>query len=366
MQSNITTTGGTQTGFVVTEGLLGGLNTAGQTAGDPVWLGAGGTLLYGLINKPYAPAHLVFIGIVTKVSAGNGEIFVKVQNGFELEELHNVDLETTVPVNGHILGYDGTLWVNKTIAAWLGYTPANDSTFLYDKFMTNQFAYFLPMDGITLYDTLRVGGTLTSVGTVSALSETPMGVLYTTPSAAGSVAGLYGSSFGGSGYLGSAFQFEIIRKFRINTNNGAQRLFIGISSLYNTTAPTNVEPTTLLNSIGLAKLQGSPNLHFVWNDNTGTASSLDLGSGFLGTDTTCTYKLRIYKLSNVPVIFIELTKIVNSTGVVTSTSYNITGDYNTGVSYFPFLWIGNNTGGAGACSIKDYGCIQVKRNIIAS
>jgi hypothetical protein len=366
MQSNITTTGGTQTGFVVTEGLLGGLNTAGQTAGDPVWLGAGGTLLYGLINKPYAPAHLVFIGIVTKVSAGNGEIFVKVQNGFELEELHNVDLETTVPVNGHILGYDGTLWVNKTIAAWLGYTPANDSTFLYDKFMTNQFSYFLPMDSITLYDTLRVGGTLTSIGTVSALSETPMGVLYTTPSTAGSVAGLYGSSFGGSGYLGSAFQFEIIRKFRINTNNGAQRLFIGISSLYNTTAPTNVEPTNLLNSIGLAKLQGSPNLHFVWNDNTGTASSLDLGSGFLGTDTACTYKLRIYKLSNVPVVFIELTKIVNSTGVVTSTSYNITGDYNTGVSYFPFLWIGNNTGGAGACSIKDYGCIQVKRNIIAS
>jgi hypothetical protein len=123
MQSDITTTGGTQTGFVITEGLLGGLNTAGQTAGDPVWLGANGALIYGLINKPYAPAHLVFIGIVTKVSAGNGEIFVKVQNGFELEELHNIDLKTTVPVNGHILGFNGTLWVNKTIAGWLGGAP---------------------------------------------------------------------------------------------------------------------------------------------------------------------------------------------------------------------------------------------------
>ena len=125
MQSDITTTGGTQTGFVVTEGLLGGLNTAGQIAGDPVWLGPTGTLIYGLINKPYAPAHLVFIGIVTKVSAGNGEIFVKVQNGFELEELHNVDLVTTTPISGHLLGFNGTLWVNKTIAGWLGYTPAN-------------------------------------------------------------------------------------------------------------------------------------------------------------------------------------------------------------------------------------------------
>ena len=125
MQSDITTTGGTQTGFVISEGLLSGLNTAGQTAGDPVWLGPTGTLIYGLTNKPYAPAHLVFIGIVTKVSAGTGEIFVKVQNGFEVEELHNVDLKTTIPINGHILGFDGTLWVNKTIAGWLGYTPAN-------------------------------------------------------------------------------------------------------------------------------------------------------------------------------------------------------------------------------------------------
>jgi hypothetical protein len=366
MQSDITTTGGTQTGFVITEGLLGGLNTAGQTAGDPVWLGVNGALIYGLTNKPYAPAHLVFIGIVTKVSAGNGEIFVKIQNGFELDELHNVDLKTTVPINGHLLGFDGTLWVNKTIASWLGYTPANDSTFLYDKFMTNQFAYFLPMDGISLYDTLRVGGSLTSTGTASSLSENPMGVLYTTAAAVGSVAGLYGSAFGGSGYLGSNFQFEIIRKFRISTNNGAQRLFIGMSSLYNTTAPTNVEPTTLLNSIGVAKLQGSPNLHFVWNDATGTASSLDLGSGFLGTDTACTYKLRIYKNFNVPVIFIELTKIVNSTGVVTSVTNALTSDYNTGVSYYPVLWIGNNTAVSGACSIKDYGCIQNKRNIIAS
>jgi hypothetical protein len=123
MQSDITTTGGTQTGFVVTEGLLGGLNTAAATAGDPVWLGVSGALIYGLINKPYAPAHLVFIGIVTKVSAGSGEIFVRVQNGFELKEIHDVDIITTTPINGHILGFDGTLWVNKTIAGWLGFTP---------------------------------------------------------------------------------------------------------------------------------------------------------------------------------------------------------------------------------------------------
>lgn len=112
---------------VVAEGLLSGLNTVGATAGDPVWLGTSGNLIYGLLNKPYAPAHLVFIGIVTRVNANNGEIFVKVQNGFELKEIHDVDIITNVPINGDVLGYDGTLWVNKTIAEWLGYTPANAS-----------------------------------------------------------------------------------------------------------------------------------------------------------------------------------------------------------------------------------------------
>lgn len=108
---------------VITEGLLSGLNTSTATAGDPVWLGTNGNLIYGLVNKPYAPSHLVFIGIVTRVNTNNGEIFVKVQNGFELDELHDVDLKTTTPINGHILGFNGTLWVNKTVAGWLGYTP---------------------------------------------------------------------------------------------------------------------------------------------------------------------------------------------------------------------------------------------------
>jgi hypothetical protein len=113
---------------VVQIGRLSGLNTIGAIVGDPVWLGTNGNLIYGLTNKPYAPAHLVFLGVVTRVNSNNGEIFVNVQNGFELNEIHDVDLKTNVPVNGDILGYNGTLWVNKTIAGWLGYTPQNAAT----------------------------------------------------------------------------------------------------------------------------------------------------------------------------------------------------------------------------------------------
>lgn len=102
-------------GFLITEGLLTGLNTsAAGAAGDPVWLGVNGDLIYGLINKPYAPAHLVFIGIVTRKNNVNGEIFVKVQNGFELKEIHDVDLISNAPTGGDQLQYDSTtsLWKN--------------------------------------------------------------------------------------------------------------------------------------------------------------------------------------------------------------------------------------------------------------
>ena len=97
-------------GYVITEGLLSGLNTSAATAGDAVWLGTGGNLVYGLANKPTAPAHLVFIGIVTRSNSSNGEIFVKAQNGFELNEIHDVAINS--PRNQSILLYDSVakLW----------------------------------------------------------------------------------------------------------------------------------------------------------------------------------------------------------------------------------------------------------------
>jgi hypothetical protein len=115
-------------GTVVTEGLQAGLNTNGANAGDPVWLGVNGNLIFGLVNKPVAPAHLVFIGIVTRVNTNNGEIFVKVQNGFELNEIHDVSLPSYTDKGVLYRDVATNLWKHATIATLLGYTPAN-STF---------------------------------------------------------------------------------------------------------------------------------------------------------------------------------------------------------------------------------------------
>lgn len=116
LEATVSTNGKTN---VITEGLLSGLNTDGTNAGDPVWLGTSGNLLFGLSNKPVAPAHMVFIGIVTRANANNGEIFVRPQNGFELNEIHNVLLDADASIiNNEILAWDSasSLWKNKTAA----------------------------------------------------------------------------------------------------------------------------------------------------------------------------------------------------------------------------------------------------------
>lgn len=92
---------GSTTGLVITEGYIDGINTNSANAGDPVWLSptTPGGLTYGNgsyttgppeSGKPSAPNHLVLIGFVARSQQNNGRIFVKVQNGFELEELHDV------------------------------------------------------------------------------------------------------------------------------------------------------------------------------------------------------------------------------------------------------------------------------------
>jgi hypothetical protein len=101
--------GAGQNGMVICQGVLDGLNTSMFSAGNILYLGATAGSLTS--TKPYAPNHLVYAGIVERANAGNGQIYVKVQNGYELDEIHDVDLITTPPVLGNVLTYNGSLWI---------------------------------------------------------------------------------------------------------------------------------------------------------------------------------------------------------------------------------------------------------------
>jgi len=122
-----------QEGYINTSGTVREINTTGSLQGE-TW--ADGDVLYlsgtvaGQITniKPIAPIHLVAMGYVLYAHAIHGTIFVKVQNGYELDELHNVS--AIAPNNNEVLTYDTAtlLWKPKTVATALGYTPANDTS----------------------------------------------------------------------------------------------------------------------------------------------------------------------------------------------------------------------------------------------
>jgi len=116
-----------QEGFITTSGEVKEIDTTGAKSygGTETWVD--GDMLYlsptyaGYLTnvKPVAPQHLVVIGYVVYAHAVHGKIFVKVDNGYEIDELHNVLI--TSPTNGQALVYDSSnsTWKNQTITAGL-------------------------------------------------------------------------------------------------------------------------------------------------------------------------------------------------------------------------------------------------------
>ncbi len=104
-------------GFITTFGSIRNINTNAFNDGDPLYLSP--TTPGGITNvKPSAPNHLVLVGFCQKKSAGAGQIFVEVQNGYELDELHNVQINGGTLLNNNLLAYNlaTDTWQNKTLS----------------------------------------------------------------------------------------------------------------------------------------------------------------------------------------------------------------------------------------------------------
>ena len=97
------------TGYVTVIGLITNINTSAFTDGQQLYLSptTAGTLT---ATKPFGGDHLVYVAVVEHAHPTQGKLFVKVQNGYEMDELHNVSAQT--PINGEMLVYSTstTLW----------------------------------------------------------------------------------------------------------------------------------------------------------------------------------------------------------------------------------------------------------------
>lgn len=110
-----------QEGFILTVGQLEEINTSGSLQGE-TW--ADGDVLYlspttaGKVTnvKPTgATGHIVILGYVEYAHSVHGKIYVKIMNGWELDELHNVYISSPTNNQGLIYESSTSLWKNKTV-----------------------------------------------------------------------------------------------------------------------------------------------------------------------------------------------------------------------------------------------------------
>jgi hypothetical protein len=110
-----------QTGKIVVIGELTGLNTTGSLQGE-TW--NDGDLLFlspfvdgGITNiRPTAPNHGVIIGYVVYSHVNQGKIYIKIDNGYEIGELHNCYLPTPTHNDGIFWSSGTTRYENKSLS----------------------------------------------------------------------------------------------------------------------------------------------------------------------------------------------------------------------------------------------------------
>jgi hypothetical protein len=140
-----------QEGYIMTMGELEGIDTRAYPEGTTLYLSS--TAAGAITNiKPQAPNHLVKVGFSLN-STVNGKIYVEIDNGYELDELHNVRI--TDVQDGQTLVY------NSASAIWIN---ANN----------NASGNYLPLSGGTVTGNVTVQGTLTT----SLLEATSANITY--------------------------------------------------------------------------------------------------------------------------------------------------------------------------------------------
>lgn len=192
-----------QEGFATRGGLVRNVNTLAFAEGAALFLSP---TTPGAITStvPTAPDHAVRIGWCVRSHATVGSIYVHIQNGYELEELHNVLIST--PTNDQVLQYESatSLWKNKTLVTLPSQTGNSG------KFLTTDGtnASWAAID-LTPY-LAKSGGTMTGAITFAAGQTWPTFNQNTT--------GTAGNTSSISGAAGTSYVWTGVAQFQSNQN----------------------------------------------------------------------------------------------------------------------------------------------------
>ncbi|HLQ20571.1 MAG TPA: hypothetical protein VK146_16490, partial [Tabrizicola sp.] len=218
----------------------------------------------------------------------------------------------------------------RILPAFVGPSALDSS--LQPFFGRNKMGMFMPA-GNGGADT-QVGIAMTAVGTATTevVATTNLHTYMrrrswrVTTASTTAVAGMRGSAVqftvgGPSAALGG---FHLVWRWGPATGvaNASHRAFVGM--LASTTNPTDVNPSTLLNMIGMGYDSADTNIHIMHNDGTGTATKINLGASFPkpNVDLTSVYELALFARPGTPqTVTYEVTNLVSgavATGTVTT------------------------------------------------
>ena len=288
-----------QEGFISTSGLVRDINTTGSLQGE-TWLE--GDIVYlssttagNLTNiKPIAPNHLIIIGYVISAHITQGTIFVKVDNGYELDELHNVLINGSL-ANNDVLTYETStlLWKNKQPIVY-----------------ANNFETYRGININNNSTTVASEGGITMSSTASTLAQTVASTnlatkqirlrYYATTVSAGRYTGTRGSAL--LWYIHGGFRYVCDFNISDTTYSAGCQQFYGLGGVTTDLAYGGVSGTlvsTLTNIIGIGSENGDTNLQIFHNDASGTATKIDLGVNFpsnrtVGAISTTVYSIELY------------------------------------------------------------------------
>jgi hypothetical protein len=250
-------------------------------------------------------------------------------------------------------------------ADWTTFNNKQDvATLLVDSIdkaiLRNNYFWFLP--------NIITNGSAASFGYSERISSTTFVLLLNgvitrgmIPFSTTAIAGTIASMRRNDALQIQGYECKFTRKIQFNSNVSGQRFFCGISKGNQFAIATNVEPNTLTDIVGVCQLSTSTNMHIVYNDASGTATTSDLGSSYPCNDSQYNYYITIEQTTTSYIITVERVTVATGASISTSltTSTNIP-VYNTGVIQL-FTFITNNAT-ASIASYLDGGAIGSFKN----
>ena len=245
---------------------------------------------------------------IAKAMLQPGQVLVYSENGgVQVSSAESSTLATlTLPdtQSPAVPGADyGTIFIKKiagrVMAAQIG--PSGLDTTLQANLGGNKVALWMPPGGSTTVPGVFGMAALTATGTATARPVAATNLLtrmtrlgYVSAATAGALAGgreavaKYTTGAGpGLGGFFARYRFGVSDAATV----GGARMFIGLDAL--TAAPTNIDPSTKVNCIGVGQIAASDNLHII-RGNATAKTPIDLGANFPANTNSDAYELSIF------------------------------------------------------------------------